>query len=207
MLDVANVMSELARQRPVFHSEADFQHAFAWCIRTTIPDISVRLEYKPLPNQRMFVDLWLPDIRVAVELKYCTGKLEVEHKGESFELRRQAAQDVRRYDYLKDIQRLEQVCRELREARAGFAILLTNDHLYWEQPSRPKTVDAAFRLHEGRRVTRKMAWSEHATSGTTKSRKKPIRLAGSYELQWRDYADVSDARHGQFRYLAVQVLD
>ena len=207
MLDVANVMSELARQRPVFHSEADFQHAFAWCIHTTIPAGSVRLEYKPLPNQPMFVDLWLPDIRVAVELKYCTGKLEVEHKGESFALRHQAAQPVRRYDYLKDIQRLEQVFRELREARAGFAILLTNDHLYWEQPSRPDTVDAAFRLHEGRRVTRKMGWSEHVSSGTTKSREKPICLAGSYELQWRDYADVSGAHHGQFRYLAVQVSD
>ena len=154
----------------------------------------------------MYLDLWLPDIRVAVELKYCTRKLKVEHNGESFALRHQAAQDVRRYDFLKDIQRLEQVCRELGEVRAGFAILLTNDHLYWEQPSRPNTVDATFRLHDGRRVTGEMAWSEHASSGTTKSRENPIRLAGSYELQWRDYADVGGARHGQLRYLAVQVL-
>jgi len=34
----------------------------------------------------MYLDLWLPDIGVAVELKYYTRKLEFEHNGESFAL-------------------------------------------------------------------------------------------------------------------------
>ena len=205
-LDIAAVMTNLARGRQVFHSEADFQHAFAWCIHTTNPAGHVRLEYKPIPNTPVYLDLWLPGIGIAVELKYCTRKLEVEHKGEPFALRHQAAQDIRRYDFLKDIQRLEQVCRESGEVRAGYAVLLTNDHLYWRQPSRPNTVDATFRLHDGRRVSGEMAWSERAASGTTNSREKPIRLYGSYEFQWRDYADIGGARHGKFRYLAVPVL-
>ena len=29
MFDVHDIMAKLSRQRPVFHSEADFQHAFA----------------------------------------------------------------------------------------------------------------------------------------------------------------------------------
>lgn len=204
-LEIAAVMNKLARGRQVFHSEADFQHAFAWCIHTTNPAGQVRLEYKPIPNKPVYLDLWLPRIGIAVELKYCTRMLEVDHKHESFALRDQGAQDIRRYDFLKDIQRLEQVCRESAKFRAGFAVLLTNDHLYWRQPSRPHTVDAAFRLHDGRRVTGEMAWSERAASGTTKSREKPIRLYGSYEFQWRDYADIGGARHGKFRYLAVPV--
>ena len=205
MLDIADVMMELARCRPVFHSEADFQHEFAWCTRSLMSDGDVRLEYKPLPSEPVYLDLWLPGIGVAVELKYFTRKLELEHNGESFALRDQGAQDIRRYDFIKDIQRLERVCKERTDVRAGFAVLLTNDSPYWQQPSRPKTVDAAFRLHDGRCVSGEMAWSERARAGTTKGREEPIRLDGSYELQWRDYVEIGAARYRQFRYLAVQI--
>jgi hypothetical protein len=30
VLEISDVLSSLAKQRLVFHSEADFQHAFAW---------------------------------------------------------------------------------------------------------------------------------------------------------------------------------
>ena len=207
MLDIVDVMSELAQRRPVFHSEADFQHAFAWCIHTTNPDGGVRLEYKPLPNKPVYLDLWFPDIGVAVELKYFTRKLEVKHSGGSFALRDQIAQPPpRRYDFLKDIQRLEQVCRERREAQAGFAVLLTNDHLYWTRPAQDNVVDADFRLHVGRRVAGGIDWSKGTSDGTKKNREKSICLDGSYELQWRGYANVGGGRYGLFRYLMVRVL-
>ena len=205
MLDIADAMIELARRRPIFHSEADFQHAFAWCIHSLMLDGDVRLEYKPFPTEPVYLDVWLPGIGVAVELKYCTRNLKCTHNGESFALRDQAAQDIRRYDFIRDIQRLERVSKERTEVRAGFAILLTNDRSYWQQPSRLNTVDAAFRLHDTRRISGEMAWSERASAGTIKGREEPIRLAGSYELQWRDYVDIRGARHGQFRYLAVQI--
>ena len=206
MLDITDVMIELAHRRPVFHSEADFQHAFAWRIHRIMSDGNARLEYKPFPNEPMYLDLWLPGIGVTVELKYFTRKLEREHNGESFALRDQRAQDIRRYDFIKDIQRLERVSKERREVRAGFAVLLTNDPSYWQQSSRPGTVDAAFRLHDGRWITGELAWTERAAAGTTKGREEPLRLDSSYELQWRDYADIGGASHGQFRYLAVQIL-
>ena len=72
MFDITHLMNELARYRPVFHSEADFQHALAWRIHEAMPDCEVRLEYKPFPTKRLYLDLWLPDIGVAMELKYCT---------------------------------------------------------------------------------------------------------------------------------------
>ena len=37
-LDIVDVMSELAGTRPVFHSEADFQHALACCIHSSLTD-------------------------------------------------------------------------------------------------------------------------------------------------------------------------
>ena len=204
MLDFVGLMNDLVRNRPVFHSEADFQHAFAWCIHDAIPDGRVRLEFKPFPAERMYLDIWLPGIGVAVELKYRTRKLNLLREGESFALRDQGAQDVLRYDFLKDIQRLEQLHR-LPKAQAGFAALLTNDPTLWKHPSSTATVDAAFRLHEGRTITGEMAWSRRASAGTTKGRKDPIRLNGSYDLHWQDYADMGDGDYRRFRYLAVQV--
>ena len=203
MLDIPHFMKDLARERPMFHSEADFQHALAWRIRDAMPNCGVRLEYKPYPTERMYLDLWLRGIGVAIELKYRTRMLYLEHKGETFALRNQSAQDIGRYDFLKDVQRLEQLSR-FPAARAGFAILLTNDSSYWKYPSRTDTVDAAFRLHDGNSIAGKMAWSERAGAGTTKNRKKPICLNGSYDLQWQDYADMGDGSHRRFRYLAVQ---
>ena len=37
-------MAALARVRPLFHSEADFQHAFAWQLHSAHPDARIRLE-------------------------------------------------------------------------------------------------------------------------------------------------------------------
>ena len=203
MLDITHLMNELAHDRLVFHSEADFQHALAWRIHDAMPDCGVRLEYKPFPTERMYLDIWFSGIGVAVELKYRTRKLNLERDGESFALRNQSAQDLGRYDFLKDIQRLEQLST-LPHARAGFAVMLTNDSSYWKRPSQLDTLDAAFRLHDDQRITGKMAWSEQAGAGTTENRKEPIRLNGSYDLQWQDYADIGDGRHRRFRYLAVQ---
>ena len=202
MLNITNLMNDLACDRPVFHSEADFQQALAWCIHDAIPDGGVRLEFKPFPAEPMYLDIWLPGIGVAVELKYKTRKLNLLLEGESFALRDQSAQDISRYDFLKDIQRLEQL-RKLPNARAGFAVLLTNDPSYWKHSSHPATIDAAFRLHEGRTITGEMAWSERASAGTTKHREAPIRLNGSYDLHWQDYANMGDGHNRRFRYLAV----
>ena len=43
-LSVSAVLTALAKQRPIFHSEADFQHAIAWEMHKHLPRASVRLE-------------------------------------------------------------------------------------------------------------------------------------------------------------------
>ena len=211
MLDVNKVMKDLARVRPVFHSEADFQHALAWHIHEIELDPRVRLEWPvkpPDPEKRIYVDLYLPGRKIAVELKYLTRKLNHEHEGERFELRDQRAQDVRRYDFLKDIQRLEQLSlSDSTDVQAGFAVLLTNDPLYWTPPGLKGVIDAALRLHEGRRIEKgkKMAFHKRASTGTTEGRKAPIRLKDSYDLEWREYSKVGDGANQRFRYLAIQI--
>ena len=205
MFDVTKLMNDLARDRPVFHSEADFQHALAWHIHASGLDAGVRLEYRPERSKRKYVDLWLPKSRLAVELKYRTQKLTLESECECFDLRDQSARDIGRYDFLKDIRRLEKLSK-LQCVQAGLAILLTNDPLYWKSaPNLKKTNDDEFRIHDHRNLRKKMAWSESAALGTTAGRRQAIRLKGSYVLQWQDYADLGNGENRQFRYLAVQI--
>lgn len=204
MLDITKLMNDLAGDRPVFHSEADFQLAFGLCVHNASPNERVRLEYRPFPTERMYVDIWLPAIQVAVELKYQTRRLAILYEGEAFELLNQGARDIRRYDFLKDVQRLERLLKSKR-AKTGFVVLLTNDHSLWTQPSSSGTIDAAFQLHEGRTVTGRMAWSEKASPGGIGPRKEPILLEGSYDLHWQDYWRRTDGHNSWFRYLVVKV--
>src|SRR5438034_829148 len=104
-------MGNLAEVRPLFHNEADFQHAFAWQLHLENPDALVRLETKPLADRQWFVDLLvrLGDCGIALELKYLTRKLEVAAAAERYSLRNHSAHDTRRYDVVKDVARLEEI--------------------------------------------------------------------------------------------------
>ncbi len=46
-VDVPAVLSALAVQRPVFHSERDFQHALAWQLQLSHSQAQIRLEPRP----------------------------------------------------------------------------------------------------------------------------------------------------------------
>ncbi len=205
MFDINDLLTGLAKCRKVFHSEADFQHALAWHIHQRNPGSQIRLEFPiSVDHRKMHVDIWLPEEKVAIELKYPTQKSKLVDNEESFALRYQGAQNQRRYDFLWDIHRLE-VMRSMPEfCEAGYAVLLTNDPLYWKDSTR-KTMDAEFRVHEGRKISKKLAWHRCASSGMVKGRELPIPLTSSYRLQWQDYFDFCRKPFGKFRYLAVSV--
>lgn len=46
--DVIALLPGLAGERPVFHSEADFQQALAWAVHVAHPGLRVRLETRPV---------------------------------------------------------------------------------------------------------------------------------------------------------------
>ena len=207
MLDIDGLMASLADRRKMFHSEADFRHALAWQIHEAAPESQVRLEVSVIPveAQRMFLDIWLPVEGIAIELKYKTRGLELEQDDESFALRNQSAQDQGRYDFLRDIQRLELMCSKLEQWRAGYAVLLTNDSSYWKVPTQRDTVDTDFRVHEGREISGALAWAARASPGTVRGRESTIQIRGSYRLRWQEYSNFPEKSYGKFRYLAVSV--
>lgn len=204
--NLVHILESLASDRPVFHSEADFQFALSGKIQHFMPGAQVRLEYRPFEAERVYLDIWVssPSGNMALELKYVTRKLTVRVQEEPFDLLDQSAQDSRRYDFLKDVMRLEHIV-EARPRTKGYAVFLTNDPSFWTPYDRTDTTDAAFRIHQGRFATGTLAWSAHASAGTIKGREAPLALRQEYMMQWRDYASPSLDAHGQFRFLLLEV--
>jgi len=206
MIDLGAVLNNLAEQRPVFYSEADFQHALAWEIQKHLPDAAIRLEYPLLNFDRpMYLDIYVTqlDLVLAIELKYKTRAAEVQIGLEKFTLKNQSAQDIGRYDFVKDIYRLEQMVKADKKV-FGYAILLTNDSAYWKTPKNKQTVDVDFRLHNGRILNGVLSW-QGAGAGTIHGRETAIAIEGQYQLQWQEYSEINSKSYGRFRYLMTSV--
>lgn len=200
-------MDMLAKERVIFHSEADFQHALAWQIHLKLPDYSLRLEFKPpMIRERMYVDIWAArnDSKIALELKYKTRKLTAKVGDEVFSLLNQSAQDIARYDFLKDVHRLEQIVYSGNNV-VGYAIFLTNDRSYWKSPTNSRTIDADFRINENAIVSGEVKWGKKASKSTMRGREEPIPIKDVYKLNWYNYSQPSPLSYGNFKFLVVKV--
>ncbi|MDA8346277.1 MAG: hypothetical protein M0Z66_12455 [Thermaerobacter sp.] len=144
------------------------------------------------------------DELLVMELKYWTRKIRCEVDGEPYLLKDQGAQDISRYDAVKDICRLERVTGG-RSQTVAYAIWLTNDRSYWSVPQRMDTNDADFRIYEGARLTGRRGWGPNTGAGTKRNREIPLELEGSYVVHWTDFSNPSSGSHGTFRYAVVEV--
>ena len=207
MIDFRVLMAGLAAQRPIYHSEADFQHALAWLIHEVRPEARVRLEIpREIDGRRAHVDVWVEHgERLAIELKYLTTSVETVVAGEEFHLRNQAAQDLGRYDILKDLVRVERLVAG-GAADRGIVIALTNDPTYWRGPGRGTSPNYAdLRLMEGRALAGTLAWGPGTGAGTMRGREAPIDLQGTYVCEWVDYSVVTcGPTETRFRYLLLE---
>ncbi len=203
MRSIVDILSRLAVKRPVFHSEADFQHSLAWEIHSRWKQCSVRLEFKsPRIDRREYIDIWVRNKseQIAIELKYKTAEFNCKFAEEDFKLLFHGAQDIVRYDFLKDILRLESLPKNIKR----YAIFLTNDRSYWV-PSDYNAISLNFRIHEDRNLGGILKWGEKAGDGTINGREEAVNLQGKYILKWRDYSEVNKSVRGQFRYLLVEI--
>jgi hypothetical protein len=206
-LDVLGLMRRLASIRPVFHSEADFQFALAWLVQSHYPQAQVRLEV-PIRRERgrqaLDILVSVRNRRIGVELKYLTRRVVLDLGGEHFELADQGAQDISRYDVLKDVVRLETWVAS-GAIDEGLAITLTNDPAYWTLTTR-EVAYREFALHPERVLEGRLAWGPTAGRGTTRGREAPIELSGRYWLEWHPYSSLPVPRYAELRFLYLGVL-
>src|SRR5688572_1633286 len=145
--DLNSALDSLALRRPVFHSEADLQHELAWELRAQGFGRGIRLERPFDLGERLNVDLVVltDDGLVALELKYWPRAWTGDVAGERFHLKNRGAQDLGRYDFWKDVSRIEQL-RAAGLVRWGAAVAVTSDTAY-RSPVRAGTMAEPFALH------------------------------------------------------------
>jgi hypothetical protein len=200
-LNLEELLGELSQRRPIFHSEADFQHELALIIREQASHLNVRLEVPQASGITLdvLISNRINGDNFVVELKYKTAAWEGVAHGESFRLKNHGADDLGGYDVLRDIERVESLVDS--GASGGAVIFLTNEPLYWKpRRERSKPTNAyEFRVHEGLNLTGTRSWGPN-TGGTSRGRESSISLRGTYETSWQPYSNVGGI-HGEFRQL------
>ena len=208
MIELERLVAGLSSTRPVFHSEADFQHALAWAIHTAYPDVEVRLEYRAsYTPDRVHLDLFLKkgDWVGIIELKYKTKPLTVTVLGEKFDLQDHGAEPLGRYDFLKDLERVEEALCHYPDG-TGWVVMVTNDSQYWNPPGSTEVADFAFRIHQGRTLQPgQLTWRPGAENGVAQGRERPLSVAGNYLISWKDYSTLREGARGLMRSLVLKV--
>ena len=200
-------IKDLSEKRKIFHSEADFQFAFAWELQKVLPKAEIRLEYCPAYAKDMHIDIYVIEngATYPIELKYKTKLFDDDVNGEYFYLKNHGAQDCGRYDFFADIKRIEDIKNNTQSNfKAGYAIMLTNEPSYWKKSFNDDTIDADFKIHDGRDIYGTLSWSEKA-GGTTKGRNQPIKLEGKYTMHWQNFSDIPETKNGTFMINIVEV--
>jgi hypothetical protein len=196
----------LRESRPVFHSEADFQHALAWAAHQSDPSLRVRLETRPEPGMRLDLLISRPAVseHLALELKYLTAAWDGTAGGERFTLLSQGAQDIRAYEVVKDIRRVERLV-DARPGWSGAVLVLADDPSYWSRPAHGQATNAdAFRIYDQQSLSGSRSWGPVTGPGTMRKREEAIELRGAYTCRWGDYSSLA-GRAGKFRLLTIPV--
>lgn len=210
-MNLNDIINDLSKKRPIFHSEKDFQFALSWKIHEIYKDLKIRLE-RPVyinSNKKIHLDIFIIDNKslILIELKYKKNEINAKWEGEKFHLSKDYAEPPSRYDFVNDIIRLEK-CKEIFKTEyksiLGYALFLTNESTYWKQSKKEDVVDKEFRIHEGIILSGKLFWGTN-TGRTKKNREEPLNLNNSYALHWKDYSNFEDKKNGQFRYVLVKV--
>jgi hypothetical protein len=186
--------------KPLLFSQTEFRDKLASVMRESGYQVHTNRDLG-----QMKIDIWAEkgDEIITLEVRYKTASLDTIHNGKPVSLKNQLARDISRYDYVKDIEKLEQIVLK-RSGVKGYALLITNDPLYWNKPKHLNNIDAAFHLHHHRNLHGCLTWGEKAMPGTTINREQPIQLVGEYELNWLPYMILGEGKNEEFRILIVE---
>lgn len=203
--DIIQIIDALLKVRRLFWSEDDFKFAFATQIQLKFgqaADIRLEKRYKDDRKKNSYTDIVvrLNGKKFPIELKYKTVKgsymdtnCKNNAKGEVVELMTHSAVDLGCYAYLKDINRLEYLAKNDPDFKRGFAIILTNEPLYYRDTGRSSVYDA-FKIYDGKTVSGMLDWDRsnydlEKLPSWLKSH-PAFELTGSYDMKWWDYGSV-----------------
>lgn len=206
------ILKSVYNNRNPFLSEAQLQFDLAIALEKHFESHSpnrykIYLEYPTVnttTNARVYYDIVIKDVETKeycpIELKYKTKKATVIFDGTAIDLKNHAAQDLGRFDYLKDVERIENFNAFTSKVKeAGYAIILTNDHSYWSA-GRAGCIYDDFALNNGRKIDKGMKSWAVGTKVTSvgKSRINGLTLKDSYYIEWKNLDN-------NFKFLMLEI--
>jgi hypothetical protein len=210
--DIIEALNTLSEVRPVFHSEADFQHELAHIL--AIKGVNCRLE-KPcsilVNGEQIRVELDILVIEngqneTVIELKYVKKRYAGVHNNEHFDLANSWGTNLSRFDCFADLQRVSALVNA-GKASNGFCIFLTNQENAWNHDvTASGNLGSQFSIHEGRVLVAGeiLNWIGNPHEGNVGTKRLPpycpIEINQNVELKWIDYSNSGTC----FRYLLLE---
>lgn len=207
-MDVKKIIEELSKgEYPLFVSERHLQVAFSLKAKELYPDYELVPEYVYKKGKDIYhIDLICKNNKekIAFEFKYVVAGGKIKVPGDDqYSLRNHSAIDIRRYQCVKDIERLEKyVNSNDLKCNRGYFILITNMHGFWNG-SKSDSVAADFDIKHNTKLKK----GQHVATGKgrfARDYSEPIKLKNGYLINYCDYVEV-DGEHGLFKYLCVCV--
>lgn len=221
-------LHHVSQRRPVFHSEADFQHELAlelshagYRVRLEVPrevelngtavraelDLLVQAPGGPLDRNRGTAvggAGW-----TVIELKYVKVPTVIVHQGETYDLAGSWGTNLSRFDALADLRRVERIVAA-GLASQGHAVFLTNAEDAWNvDVTGRRNMGRQFSLHAGRALPAgvPLDWvPANPTVGSVSEKRlapyAPITLARAQTCTWTPYSEFH-VPDGEFRYLLL----
>lgn len=200
---IKKILDNFAEKGILFSNERQFQLEFASELKKMFDNVYLELlDYSE--NGKNYVDI-VVDVGnnkyVAIELKYTTRDMNLLYKTTNREVYtfKQGAGDIRRFDYLKDVERLEKLEKRNNSSVfgivgakviKGFAIIMTNDNYHKLNGKKRKNnqiMDTQYvqvALQENRKISVNEQPLRITTSGYAD---KEINLKYDYTCHWYDY--------------------
>jgi len=256
-MDIEKIIYELKKKRKLFHSEDDLKFELGYIIKKYFPACEIRLE-KPtqlefstksssteIEIHRAPIDIvvMIDSFQIPIEIKYKTLAISNEKarnlaspfeiENEYFDLANQGASDLGRFNFRKDILRVEKFIEDpTNNARLGYCLLITNDKDYWNKP-KSKSLAHNFSLHgksifgfdpgwkyppnmqdkyvniENQWVDKKDKTKKHWTCKGDLF--LDLTLKRDYTIKWDDYSKIQQGSNkekpinSEFKYLLVKV--
>lgn len=179
------------KSNKAYYSEASVQHKIAIEIYKLLRIESI-LE-KKIKGKKEYLDILCKrgNIRYGIELKYKTKKVE----SRSFEYTTQSAQNNGKYDFLRDVARIESYVSS-KILNTGFIVFITNDKRYFN-PAREKTKIKKFDLINCLKKNYKPSWE---------GRNAMVKLQRKYPIKWQPDKRTDDENNvAYFRYCILKV--
>lgn len=226
---IKDIIKRLGENKRIFNSEAQFQFELGMELQKKHPVYKVLFEVLSKEGKKSErIDIVIADNNgsyIAIELKYNTCKLICENP--KLELIEQGGSNNVRYDFLKDVTRIEHLkCKtsdhikkyneNLTKCIKGYTILLTNEKKYWEKSK--QTGDGRkykynnFCISDEDEIHGKLSWEITPKERTNKDKKRDanLEIRGTYYPKWEEYCEVEpeenkDKNKSVFKYLLLEI--